>query len=208
MTEQPEQTLASSATAEPPESAAPPPGPPPLLRPTAASAAAAVLRGSTDRNEIPPDRPAPAPEAPAPPAAPPAPALVPDTPEPAENPHTAPADGGSPYDDPAFQKEHADGTQEQVEGWLRDWRIRVDAIQAQTDLSRSEAMQYLALLQMGAIRGMLQGFQSLWNSESFQAKRQTDHELALMERQIAMQKLNITDDGQQGKVLVPGWKIQ
>ncbi len=136
----------------------------------------------------------------------PAPDIAP--PESVANPHTAPADGGSPYDDPAFQKEHTEGTAQQIEGWRCDWKPRIDSIMRATDLSRSEAMQYLALLQMGAIRGMLQGFQSLWNSESFQSKRQTDHELALMERQIAMQKLNITDDGQQGKVLVPGWKIQ
>lgn len=132
--------------------------------------------------------------------------IPPDREPPVENPQTPKET--SPYDDPEFQKEHADGTQEQIEGWLRDWRIRVDAIQAQTDLSRSEAMQYLALLQMGAIRGMLQGFQSLWNSESFQVKRQKDHELTLMQHEIAAQTLGIKTDT--GKIVTPsaGWNIR
>lgn len=130
--------------------------------------------------------------------------IPPDREPPVENPQTPKET--SPYDDPAFLKDHAEGTQEQIEGWNRDWRIRVDAIQAQTDLSRSEAMQYLALCQMGAVRGLLQGFQTLWNSDAFQSKRQKEQELTMMQHRIAAETLGIKTEGNQ--IVGPaGWRI-
>ncbi len=193
MTEQPEQTLASSATAKPPEFA---------------EGSSAPLETVTVPAVDVTAEPAP--------SAPPPSALVPDTPEPApvQNPHAAtPADdGGSMYDDPAFQERRLQGIKEQIEGWERDWQGRVSEISSRTGLSRLETMIYLQLLQMGAVRGIIQGFQEFWNSDQFQDRRQEEHELTKMQHAIARLTLNIDDKGEpieQSKVLTPQkpWRV-
>lgn len=130
-----------------------------------------------------------------------------------ENPHAPPTeteDGASPYDHPDFIANRERGVAEQIEGWKKDWKLRIDTITYATDLSRSEAMQYLQLLQVGAMRGVLQGFQAMWNGEEFQEKRQKEHELTLMQHAVARLQLNIKEDGEPAGDIVkpPGWSIR
>ena len=90
--------------------------------------------------------------------------------------------GPSPYDDPEFQKDLKEGIAAQIEGWQKDWSIRIDALMDALGLSRLEVMMYLQLMQTGTIRGMASGFQHMWNAEP--ALRRRAMQDALLEAQL------------------------
>ena len=90
--------------------------------------------------------------------------------------------GPSPYDDPEFQKDLEEGIAAQIEGWKRDWSIRITALMDELNLSRPEAMLYLLLMQVGTLRGMASGFQQMWNAEPAQRRRAMQD--ALLEVQL------------------------
>ena len=89
--------------------------------------------------------------------------------------------GPSPYDDPAFRREHEKGIEAQIEGWQKDWSVRVDALMAALGLSRPEVMTYLLLLQMGKLLGLASGFQDMWNAQPAQRRRAMQDKLLELE---------------------------
>lgn len=121
--------------------------------------------------------------------------------------------GESPYDDPAFQRELKEGIEAQIEGWQKDWSVRVDALMEALGLSRPEVMMYLLLMQMGTLRGMASGFQRMWNAEPAQKRRAMQDKL--LEEQLNRVGFELASD-QQPPALSPaeaakeaakGWRI-
>lgn len=127
---------------------------------------------------------------------------------------TDPANAGpSPYDDPEFKKDLEEGIAAQIEGWQKDWSIRIYALMDALDLSRPEAMMYLMLMQMGTLRGMASGFQQMWNADPAQRRRAMQD--ALLEAQLrgaGFEVENKQDDGvpisEAAKVAAQGWRIR
>ena len=122
--------------------------------------------------------------------------------------------GESPYDSPEFQQELKEGIEAQIEGWHKDWSIRIDALMAALGLSRSEAMMYLLLMQIGTVRGLASGFQQMWNAEPAQKRRAMQDRL--LEEQLKGLGLELSSDSQQPalppdeavKKAVQRWKIR
>ena len=124
-----------------------------------------------------------------------------------------PAKAESPYDSPEFQQELKEGIAAQIEGWRKDWSIRIDALMAALDLSRSEAMLYLLLMQTGKVVGLASGFQQMWNADPAQKRRAMQD--MLLEEQLKNVGLEVSDQQQPAvspaeavKGAVRGWKIQ
>jgi hypothetical protein len=119
--------------------------------------------------------------------------------------------GPSPYDDPEFQKELKEGVAAQIEGWQKDWSIRINALMEALDLSRSEAMLYLLLMQVGGLRGLASGFQQMWNDEPAQRRRAMQD--ALLEAQLKERGYSEKREepallvGEALKQAVQGWRI-
>lgn len=97
------------------------------------------------------------------------------------NQHDPAQAGPSPYDDPAFQEELKSGIEAQIEGWRKDWSLRIDALMEALGLSRPEVMLYLLLMQNGTLRGMASGFQQMWNAEPAQRRRAMQDKLLELE---------------------------
>ena len=123
----------------------------------------------------------------------------------------------SPYDSPEFQQELKEGIAAQIEGWRKDWSIRIDALMAALDLSRSEAMLYLLLMQTGTIRGLASGFQRMWNDEPAQRRRALQDQLLELELQVTAKALGLELEVSEEPAVSPseavtqavrGWKIR
>lgn len=99
--------------------------------------------------------------------------------------------GESPYDDPEFQQELKEGIEAQIEGWRKDWSIRIDALMEALDLSRSEVMLYLLLGQLGTLRGLASGFQRMWNDDPAQRRRALQDQLLELELQVTAKALGL-----------------
>ena len=121
--------------------------------------------------------------------------------------------GESPYDNPEFQQELKAGIEAQIEGWHKDWSIRISALMEALDLSRLEAMTYLLLMQMGSLRGLASGFQHMWNDDPAQKRRAMQDKL--LEEQLKRAGFEVSDE--QPPALSPaeavegaarGWKIR
>lgn len=126
---------------------------------------------------------------------------------------TDPANAGlSPYEDPEFKKDLEEGIAAQIEGWRRDWSIRIDALMSALDLSRPEVMLYLLLMQNGTLRGMASGFQQMWNAEPAQRRRAMQD--ALLEAQLRERGYDLGEKKDPGvpiseaaKTAAQGWRI-
>ena len=128
--------------------------------------------------------------------------------ETAENPQ-APAEP-SPYDDQKFQENIQANIKSHSEGWNRDWKLMIEGICEETGLSRAEAMQYLTMIQIGKISGMLQGYQDLYNSDQSHERRAKEAQVLEMERVKLMRQLGIADG--KANLIEPvgpgGWKVR
>lgn len=122
----------------------------------------------------------------------------------------------TPYDDPEFLAGIERGTAEQIGSWDHDWSIRINALMEALDLSRMEVMVYLLLCQVGALRSLGVGFQTMFNGEPQRTHRTMENQLLQMQLEIAARELGlkIVKDGdpptpeeaqQQTK---KGWKIR
>ena len=125
--------------------------------------------------------------------------------------------GESPYDNPEFQQELKDGIQAQIEGWQKDWSVRIDKLMAALGLSRSEVMLYLLLMQTGKVCGLASGFQQMWNADTAQRRRALQDQLLELELQVAAKALGLelevseepaVSPDQAVKQAVRGWKIR
>lgn len=125
--------------------------------------------------------------------------------------------GESPYDSPDFQQELKEGIQAQIEGWQKDWSIRINALMEALGLSRPEVMLYLLLMQTGTLRGMASGFQRMWNADPAQRRRAMQDKLLEMELQVTAKALGLelevseepaVSPNQAAKQAARGWKIQ
>lgn len=99
--------------------------------------------------------------------------------------------GDSPYGDQEFQRELKEGIKQQIEGWQKDWSVRIDALMSALGLSRPEVMLYLLLMQMGTLRGMASGFQQMWNADPAQRRRAMQDKLLELELEIAARTLDL-----------------
>jgi hypothetical protein len=119
--------------------------------------------------------------------------------------------GPSLYDDPEFIKEFEESLAKQIEGWQKDWSLRINALMEALDLSRSEAMLYLLLMQVGGLRGLASGFQQMWNDEPAQRRRAMQD--ALLEAQLKERGYSEKRQepallvGEALKQAVQGWRI-
>ena len=121
--------------------------------------------------------------------------------------------GESPYDSPEFQRELKEGIQAQIEGWQKDWSVRINALMEALGLSRSEVMLYLLLMQTGKVCGLASGFQQMWNADPAQKRRAMQDRL--LEEQLKNVGLEVSDQQQPAvspaeavKGAVRGWKIR
>ena len=121
--------------------------------------------------------------------------------------------GESPYDNPEFQQELKEGIQAQIEGWQKDWSVRINALMEALGLSRSEVMLYLLLMQTGKVCGLASGFQQMWNADPAQRRRAMQDRL--LEEQLKNVGLEVSDQQQPAvspaeavKGAVRGWKIR
>lgn len=128
----------------------------------------------------------------------------------AEKEPEAPTAEPSPYDDPKLKENIQTNIKSHSEGWNRDWKLMIEGICEETGLSRAEAMQYLSMIQIGKISGMLQGYQDLYNSDQSHERRDKEAQVLEMQRVKLMQQLGITD----GKANLiesvgpGGWKVR
>ena len=99
--------------------------------------------------------------------------------------------GESPYDSPEFQRELKEGIKAQIEGWHRDWSVRIDKLMEALGLSRSEVMLYLLLMQTGKVVGLASGFQQMWNADTAQRRRALQDQLLELELQVAAKALGL-----------------
>ena len=125
--------------------------------------------------------------------------------------------GESPYDNPEFQQELKDGIQAQIEGWQKDWSVRINELREALGLSRSEVMMYLLLMQTGKVCGLASGFQQMWNADTAQRRRALQDQLLELELQVAAKALGLeleraeepaVSPDQAAKQAVRGWKIR
>ena len=121
--------------------------------------------------------------------------------------------GESPYDDPEFLRKLQESTAAQIEGWQKDWSIRINALMEALGLSRSEVMLYLLLMQTGKVCGLASGFQQMWNADPAQRRRAMQDRL--LEEQLKNVGLEVSDQQEPAvspteavKGAVRGWKIR
>ena len=123
----------------------------------------------------------------------------------------------SPYDSPEFQQELKEGIQAQIEGWHKDWSVRIDKLMAALDLSRSEVMLYLLLMQTGKVVGLASGFQRMWNDDPAQRRRAMQDQLLELGLQVTAEALGLELKRVEEPALPPseavtqavqGWKIR
>ena len=121
--------------------------------------------------------------------------------------------GESPYDNPEFQQELKEGIEAQIEGWHRDWGIRIDKLMAALGLSRSEVMLYLLLMQTGKVCGLASGFQQMWNADPAQRRRamqdrRLEEQLKNVGLEVSDQQEPAVSPAEAAKGAARGWKIR